>query len=415
MLTENTLETLRSLKLHGMVQALEHQRETPDTHALAFEERFGLLVDRERLYRQNGRYRGLLREARLKVVKRIVRCAAINVDPETAVRDLEIPAALMRRLGHADCGIYAEVIEGGTIGVDDAVATEAPRLVCVNQKQAAGVGRHPHPAGKIFMYQPDHRRICYAQLRLHRGDLCIIDDIEPNFGAHPNAAPAIFVDGLDRIAGQAIVTVECGDVIAIARVDSSAIRPDPQDAIAIFEQRAHAYGLKAVRRRHMAKGTPGVHAHACVGTDPNAAGRARRDAPGFIALQTFRYTQRHELAIAQAQQPVVGTADPEASLIVLVQCTEIFADHVISISRAENPISQPHQPKTVGGDPKIAITIARERAHGRTELPGRRHEVEVSAGFPVQFPRFGAEPQGSIMILVHRRYEIHSSAGVERH
>ena len=43
MLTENTLETLRSLKLHGMAQALEHQRETPDTHALAFEERFGLL------------------------------------------------------------------------------------------------------------------------------------------------------------------------------------------------------------------------------------------------------------------------------------------------------------------------------------------------------------------------------------
>ena len=67
MLTENTLETLRSLKLHGMAQALEQQRETPDTHALAFEERFGLLVDRERLYRQNGRYRGLLREARLKV------------------------------------------------------------------------------------------------------------------------------------------------------------------------------------------------------------------------------------------------------------------------------------------------------------------------------------------------------------
>jgi hypothetical protein len=69
MLTENTLETLRYLKLHGMVQALEHQRETPDPHALAFEERLGLLVDRERLYRQNGRYRGLLREARLTVAQ----------------------------------------------------------------------------------------------------------------------------------------------------------------------------------------------------------------------------------------------------------------------------------------------------------------------------------------------------------
>ncbi len=56
---------------------------------------------------------------RLKVVKRIVRCAATNVDPETAMRDLNIPQTLMRHLGHADCGIYAEVIEGGDIAVGD--------------------------------------------------------------------------------------------------------------------------------------------------------------------------------------------------------------------------------------------------------------------------------------------------------
>ena len=72
MLTQNTLETLRHLKLHGMAQALEEQRETPDTHALAFEERLGLLVDRERLSRQNSRYRGLLRDARLKVAQACV-------------------------------------------------------------------------------------------------------------------------------------------------------------------------------------------------------------------------------------------------------------------------------------------------------------------------------------------------------
>jgi uncharacterized protein YcbX len=67
-------------------------------------------------------------DARLKVVKRIVRCAATNVDPETAARDLNIPQALMRRLGHADCGIYAEVIEGGSIGVGDTIAVERPQL-----------------------------------------------------------------------------------------------------------------------------------------------------------------------------------------------------------------------------------------------------------------------------------------------
>jgi uncharacterized protein len=63
-------------------------------------------------------------DARLKVVKRITRCAAVNVDPETAVRDLEIPPALMRRLGHNECGIYAEVTTGGAIAVGDSIAVE---------------------------------------------------------------------------------------------------------------------------------------------------------------------------------------------------------------------------------------------------------------------------------------------------
>jgi MOSC domain-containing protein len=67
-------------------------------------------------------------DARLKVIKPIVRCAAVNVDPDTAVRDLEIPRTLGRRLGHADCGIYAEVIAGGTIGIGDEI-TEEPRLL----------------------------------------------------------------------------------------------------------------------------------------------------------------------------------------------------------------------------------------------------------------------------------------------
>jgi uncharacterized protein YcbX len=68
-------------------------------------------------------------ETRLKVVKRIVRCAAVNVDPDTAERDLAIPQALQRRLGHADCGIYAEVVTGGRIAVGDAIAAEQVELL----------------------------------------------------------------------------------------------------------------------------------------------------------------------------------------------------------------------------------------------------------------------------------------------
>ena len=66
---------------------------------------------------------------RLKVVKRITRCAAVNVDPELAVRDMEIPNTLMRRFGHNECGIYAEVIEGGEISVGDQIAVAQPALV----------------------------------------------------------------------------------------------------------------------------------------------------------------------------------------------------------------------------------------------------------------------------------------------
>lgn len=59
---------------------------------------------------------------RLKVVKRIVRCAATNVDPQTGIRDLAIPPTLMQTFNHMDCGIYAEVIGAGEIAVGDTIS-----------------------------------------------------------------------------------------------------------------------------------------------------------------------------------------------------------------------------------------------------------------------------------------------------
>ena len=66
--------------------------------------------------------------AKATVVKRIVRCAAVNVDPDTGARDLSIPHTLMRQLSHNECGIYAEVIAEGSVGVGDAIAAEPPEL-----------------------------------------------------------------------------------------------------------------------------------------------------------------------------------------------------------------------------------------------------------------------------------------------
>jgi MOSC domain-containing protein len=59
--------------------------------------------------------------ARLKVVKRIQRCSATDVDPNTGVRDLAIPRALLDNFNHTDCGVYADVTAPGNISVGDAV------------------------------------------------------------------------------------------------------------------------------------------------------------------------------------------------------------------------------------------------------------------------------------------------------
>src|SRR5215216_701041 len=62
--------------------------------------------------------------ARLRIVKRIERCAAINVDPDTGIRDLVIPQALARTFGHTQCGVYAAVVTGGEITVGDRVRAD---------------------------------------------------------------------------------------------------------------------------------------------------------------------------------------------------------------------------------------------------------------------------------------------------
>jgi uncharacterized protein YcbX len=66
--------------------------------------------------------------ARLKVTKRIERCAATNVDPATGIRDLQIPRSLMQAYGHFDCGIYAEVLSGGSVGCGDSLEPEQAAL-----------------------------------------------------------------------------------------------------------------------------------------------------------------------------------------------------------------------------------------------------------------------------------------------
>jgi len=66
MLYHPTLDKLKMLKFSGMSHALEEQIQCADIAQLSFEERLGLLVDREITERDNRRLTSRLRQARLK-------------------------------------------------------------------------------------------------------------------------------------------------------------------------------------------------------------------------------------------------------------------------------------------------------------------------------------------------------------
>ncbi|MCD6526627.1 MAG: IS21-like element helper ATPase IstB [Desulfuromonas sp.] len=66
MLTHPTLEKLHDLRLSGMLKALHDQQQVPDIHSLGFEERLGLLIDREVTERENRRLDTRLKKAKLR-------------------------------------------------------------------------------------------------------------------------------------------------------------------------------------------------------------------------------------------------------------------------------------------------------------------------------------------------------------
>jgi uncharacterized protein YcbX len=57
--------------------------------------------------------------AELEVVRPTDRCAATNVNPETAQRDLNIPLALQRGFNHVNMGVYATVRTAGEVAKGD--------------------------------------------------------------------------------------------------------------------------------------------------------------------------------------------------------------------------------------------------------------------------------------------------------
>ena len=110
MLHHPTLDKLQQLKFTGMLRALQEQASIPDMAAIPFEERLGLLVDRELTERSNRRMQVRLRAAKLK--------------QNTAIEDIDFksPRGLDRSLilKLADCdwvAAHLNVLITGPTGV----------------------------------------------------------------------------------------------------------------------------------------------------------------------------------------------------------------------------------------------------------------------------------------------------------
>lgn len=67
MLNQQTIEKLHALKQTGMDEALKDQLAQPEIQRLSFEERFGLIVDRQWTWKEDRRLHRYLKDAKLKL------------------------------------------------------------------------------------------------------------------------------------------------------------------------------------------------------------------------------------------------------------------------------------------------------------------------------------------------------------
>ena len=168
MLIHPTLETLQRLRLRGMYKALHEQLQLPETDALSFEERLGLLLEREVSERETRRLRSRLKQARLR------EHAALEDIDYRANRGLD--KGLMTRL--ASCqwiGEHLNVLITGPTGVGKTwIACALANKAC-REGYTARYLRLPRLLQELGIARADGR---YPKLlaELARTDLLVLDD-----------------------------------------------------------------------------------------------------------------------------------------------------------------------------------------------------------------------------------------------
>jgi uncharacterized protein YcbX len=90
--------------------------------------RGNILIDNLPAFSENNLvdYRIQIGSVILRVLKRIERCAATTVNPDSGIRDAFIPNVLHRSYGHDECGLYAEVVSGSELEEGMALRLHAP-------------------------------------------------------------------------------------------------------------------------------------------------------------------------------------------------------------------------------------------------------------------------------------------------
>jgi DNA replication protein DnaC len=169
MLNEPTIEKLKALRLTALLDAWQEQSRQSEIAQLGFDERFGLLVEAEWLYRENQRMARNLREAKLRLSQ------ATFEDIDYSARR-ELDRAQIRQL--ATC---RWVTEHHNVLICGATGTGKTFLVCALAHRAC---RHGHRvlyrrASRLFdellLARADGT---YPRLlsRLARVELLVIDD-----------------------------------------------------------------------------------------------------------------------------------------------------------------------------------------------------------------------------------------------
>ena len=168
MLIEQTVRILHDMKLTGMAEAYKEQQEQPQIAELAFDDRFGMLVDRQCIWRDDRALKTRLHNARLKLP------ALIEDIDYQASRGLK--RAQIEQLASSEWIRYHQncIITGPT-------GTGKTFIACALSQKTARDGHRVryYVAGKLFREIGDaHSDGSYGRLsvRLQKTELLVIDD-----------------------------------------------------------------------------------------------------------------------------------------------------------------------------------------------------------------------------------------------